>query len=233
VTFLPKLLGKVFYKGGSKRPVPVSISAPQERGDDGKRVKRDLSQVQKGAGVEGGRGSASPEKLAKEIEKSLGSALVHLAPGTSTAVKVGTAAMTDEEVSANIEAVVGGLTEKFVTKGWRNVRAIHIKGPETVAFPIWLANELWVEDQDVREQQKTFGKKSGSLEDGMENVKTITDGAEPATKKRKADAGVKVEDPDKHAKKKLKADKLAAEVASRKEKLKKQKQAAMAQVVDV
>lgn len=223
----------MFYKGGSKRPVPVSISAPQERGDDGKRVKRDLSQVQKGAGIEGGRGSASPEKLAKEIEKSLGSALVHLAPGTSTAVKVGTAAMTDEEVAANIEAVVSGLTEKFVTKGWRNVRAIHIKGPETVAFPIWLANELWVEDQDVREQQKTFGKKSRSLEDEVEDVKTTTHGAEPATKKRKADAGVKVEDPDKHAKKKLKADKLAAEVALRKEKLKKQKQVAMAQVVDV
>lgn len=229
MTFLPKLLGKVFYKGGSKRPVPVSIAAPQERGEDGKRIKRDPSAVHKGAGIEGGRGAAVPEKLAKEIEKSLSSALVHLAPGTSTAVKVGTAAMTEEEVSKNIEVVVSGLTQKFVTKGWRNVRAIHIKGPNTVAFPIWLANELWVEDQDVREQQKTFGKKSQPLDEGLDETKRIRNGAELANKKRKADTGVKVEDADKHAKKKLKADKLAAEVASRKEKLKKQKQAAMAE----
>ena len=239
VTFLPKMLGKVFYKGGVKRPVPISIAAQKER-EDGKRVKVDPAQLKKGAGVDGGRGFATPVAIAKEIESALSSALVHLAPGTTTSVRVGRAGMTPEEVSQNIEAVVSKLVEKFVTKGWRNIKAIHLKGTSTVALPIWHANELWVDDEDVHEEKKAFGKKLKPLEAAAE-AKKMTDGTDatesPGQKKRKRATGsaTKTEgkDADKHAAKKVKQDKLAEELATRKDKLKKQKEAVMAQVTEV
>jgi ribosome biogenesis protein UTP30 len=66
-------------------------------------------------------------------------------------------------LQANVEAVVNGLIEKFVPQQWRNVRAVHIKGPNTAALPIWLTEELWAEETQVLEQQEqsalTDGKK--------------------------------------------------------------------------
>jgi len=124
-----------------------------------------------------------------------------------------------------------------ITKGWRNIRSIHIKGPETVALPVWLTNELWVEDEDVHEQKKMFGKKPRPLIDGVPSdgsAKQITNGADGASsKKRKAESATKVENSDKHAKKKVKQEQLAAELAARKEKLKKSKEAVMAKATEV
>lgn len=183
------------------------------------------------------KGAGSPEHIAKEVERALGSALVHLAPGVSTAVKVGHASMAPEMVSANIEAVMKGLTEKFVTKGWRNVRAVHIKGPNSVAFPVWLASELWVDEEDVKEQKSTFGKKKDETK-AIEAPVAVEDAS--VSRKRKASTTAAatgkisdVADAAKHAKKKRKAessDKLAKEAALRKERLQKQKQEALAEV---
>jgi ribosome biogenesis protein UTP30 len=215
----------------------VTLGAQRERGEDGKRLKVDPAQKRKGGGIEGGRGAAGPVEIAKQIERAIDSALIHLAPGTTTSVKVGRSGMTAEQVSQNIEAVVAGLVEKFITKGWRNIRSIHIKGPETIALPVWLTNELWVEDEDVHEQKKMFGKKPRPLIDGVPSadaVKQITNGSDgAANKKRKAETATKVEGDDKHAKKKIKQEQLAAELALRKEKLKKQKEAVMSKATEV
>lgn len=138
-------LGKVFYKSSStKRPIPIRI----ERIDkvDGKRVK-DKASKEKGKA-----NFAAPAVVAAEIEKALNSATVNLAPAATTAVRVGSSNFTPEQLSENIQAVVDGLTAKYITKGWRNVKAIHIKGPSTMAMPIWLADELWLEETDVLEQ---------------------------------------------------------------------------------
>jgi len=174
------------------------------------------------------RGAASPTAMATQIQKALDSALVHLAPGATTSVKVAKAGFTPEMACQNIEAVVHGLTTKFVPKAWRGVRAIHIKGPSTVAFPVWLASELWAEEEDVLEKKKVYGKKDGKA---IEGAKQEARSAE-STKKRKAEEIDKPE-PAKHAKKKRKAEdneKMAADVASRKETLKKQKAEAMLEV---
>lgn len=238
VTLLPQILGKTFYSGGSKRPVPVNIAAPRKRDASGKTVK--LAPGEKKAPKKDGEGSsgASPADIAKEITKALSSALIHLAPGTSTSVKVAKANMTPEQVAQNIDAVLTGLSEKFIPKGWRNIRSINIKGPNSASYPIWEAGELWLDEEDVLEEKKRmFGNKGTkaikSTKEAVDAPKGIEEAAKTHAKlKRKAEASDKPA-ADKHTKKKRKAEvdeKLAAELALRKDRLKKQKAEALAEV---
>jgi ribosome biogenesis protein UTP30 len=217
ITQLPKLLGKTFYKSAAKRPVPINMQAAPPR-TDGKKVAR-----AKGDGVV--KETISPQKLAAEIEKTLKAALVALSPSTLTLVRVGFAGWPAEKLSENITAVANELITKFVPKKWRGVRAIHIKGPETTALPIWLANELWTDEADV-------------LEEGAEEMRAIE--APNVGKKRKAvEAAEEEPKNDKKIKKAKTAplpegndNNLDKEIALRKERLKKQKAEAAASVED-
>jgi ribosome biogenesis protein UTP30 len=65
------------------------------------------------------------------------------------------------------------MLEKFVTKGWRNVRSVHIKGPNTLALPIWLARELWVEEADVLEEAEAARTAEGAAPRGKRKRKEI------------------------------------------------------------
>ncbi|KAE8158450.1 ribosomal protein L1p/L10e family-domain-containing protein [Aspergillus tamarii] len=202
---LVNTLGKIFYKS-SKRPIPISIAKVEKK--DGKRVKKDPKQKSK----EEDSAFASPTIVAKEIEKALHSAPVQLAPATTASIRIGSSKFTPEQLSENVDAVVQGLTDKFITKGWRNIKALHIKGATTMAMPIWLANELWVEEGDV-------------AEDAAEaDVKTL-EGAK--NKKRKQNAeDEKLLEANKKAKKPKAADE-DEDTAARKEKLQKQKAKAL------
>ncbi|KAI9788050.1 MAG: hypothetical protein M1816_007262 [Peltula sp. TS41687] len=131
---LPKILGKVFYKGTSKRPVPVSLTGP--RND-----RRPLE--------EGVKSVAKPLTMADEIERTLSTALVHLSPSTSTSIRVGRASWEDYRVVENIEAVVDALIRTFISRKWRNIRALHVKGPSTAALPIFMTKQLWMDDKDI------------------------------------------------------------------------------------
>lgn len=144
---LVETLGKIFYQS-SKRPIPIRIEQIEKV--DGKRVKKDPKSKQNKE--ERKASFASPQVVAKEIEKALNSAPVYLAPSTTTSVRVGSTKFTPEQLAENVKAVVNGLTEKFITKGWRNVKAIHVKGTSTMALPIWLADELWLDETDVLEK---------------------------------------------------------------------------------
>ncbi|TVY60853.1 putative ribosome biogenesis protein [Lachnellula suecica] len=219
VTGLPKVLGKTMYKGGSKRPIPISIAAPTPE-TDGKRIKR--------AKGEDSQDAASPQAIAREIEKALAGTVVHLSPSASTSVKIGYSNWEAAQLAENVEAVANALIEKHVPQKWRGVKALHIKGERTAALPIWLADELWVTEADV-------------ITEEQENVLKVAN----VGKKRKAIESVPVEDvaveskKSKAKKQKLlpesNDDKLDQEIAARKEKLKKQKaQAAMdVEMVDV
>ncbi|KAJ9321567.1 hypothetical protein DTO027B5_3510 [Paecilomyces variotii] len=201
-------LGKIFYKS-SKRPIPVRIAGIEKV--DGKRVKKDPKK--KSANDEKDASVASPLIVAKEIEKALNSAPVHLAPSATTAIRVGVSNFTPQQLQENIEAVVKGLTEKFITKGWRNIKAIHIKGPNTIAMPIWLASELWVEETDV-------------LEDAAE-TKAI-EGANDKKRKSSAEEPKLLEENKKKKKSKTADDEDdAAALAARKQKLQQQKAKAL------
>ncbi|KAG0649319.1 ribosome biogenesis [Hyphodiscus hymeniophilus] len=202
ITMLAKALGKTFYKTQAKRPVPVNL-APAAKKEDGKTIKPDKSK--KGEKSQGGNPGTAKE-IAAEIEKALQSALVHLSPSTNTSVKVGYSSWDAQKLTENVEAVANGLIERFVPKKWRGVKSLHVKGESTAALPIWLSDEMWVEEGDV-------------VEEGAITANT--------GKKRKLGNAEKVEEGVKKEKKQKllesNDDNLDKEIKLRKEKLKKQK----------
>lgn len=239
ITYLPQVLGKVFYKGGSKRPIPVSLEGKRQSKDEQGNKRRKLSE----GGTKVVKTEVKPTDVAHEIERALSSALVHLAPSTTTAVKVGRASMEPGHLQANVETVVQGLVDRYVPQQWRNVRSVHIKGPNTVALPIWLAQELWESEQDVMDEplpvkEKTKKRKRSALAEAAEEPdfievpgpdgqmrklenpakrKSSVSGAEPALKSAKKPKGVPAEDVEVKVAGK-------AEKEARKEALKKQKE---------
>ncbi|CAK1361022.1 putative ribosome biogenesis protein [Cercospora beticola] len=243
ITYLPNTLGKVFYKGGSKRPIPITLEGKRqnvlENGEKRKKLAEGGSKVEKK--------DIRPEDVAHEITKALGAALVHLAPSTTTAIKVGKASMTAEQVQANVEAVVAGMVEKYVPQQWRNVRAVHVKGPETAALPIWLTEELWADEHDVLDEapsKENPGKKRkrSALTDANGNEYVEIPGPDGKMrkvekKKRKSDVAEVEEEPALPKKRKSESkeeveakEQEKAEKAARKEALKKQKDAAAGKV---
>ncbi|KAL9617658.1 MAG: hypothetical protein Q9160_007575 [Pyrenula sp. 1 TL-2023] len=142
---LVETLGKIFYKTTSKRPIPIAIS-PRRPIDkpDAKSKSQSASAVKKEAFI------APPAIVAQEIERTLDSVHVSTKPGTSIAVKVGWSSFSPAQLSENVGAAIEGMIDRFVAKGWRNIRSIHIKGPDTVALPIWLASDIWTGEDDIR-----------------------------------------------------------------------------------
>lgn len=155
-------------------------------------------------------------------------------PAATTSIRVGLASFPPAHIAVNIEAVVNGMVEKFVTKGWRNVRAVHIKGPNTMALPVWLAKELWVDEKDVleedearrraekrmqkgkrkrKDEEKEKGPKTGEIED------PLTEEASP--KLLKAETKPKA---TKKREKRVADEDLSAEMQARRKKLRLQKQ---------
>lgn len=203
ITRLVNTLGKTFYKT-SKRPIPVRIEEVQKV--NGKRIKKE--DRKRPATDEKYSAVASPAIVAKELERSLNSVPLNLSPAATTAVRVGTSGFSPQQLAENIDAVVKGLTEKFISKGWRNVKAIHIKGSNTMAMPIWLANELWVDNGDVHETESAENDQA-------------------ASKKRKPIERETAQKPKKSKKSSPKSDEDADLIAARKEKLQSQKDAAL------
>lgn len=219
---LPKVLGKTFYKTMLKRPIPVvlsSRSAPK-KGADGKKVKR----------PDGQTNAATPAQIAREIEKALGSALVSLSPTTNTAVRIGYAGWTAQQIAENVEAVVEVLVEKWVPQKWQNVRSIHIKGPETTALPIWVTDELWVDGKDVVSNEAA-AKTAEAATEKKESKKRKMVGA--AAEEQDGEATEESKEAPKKKNKKSKVvlegddDKLNTQIAARKASLRKQKAAAV------
>lgn len=207
---LPKVLGKTFYKTTQKRPIPVSLQAKAPK-VDGKRTKR--------VKTEGTVNAGTAADIAKEIEKASGAALVSLAPTTNTAIRIGYSGWKPEHIAENVDVVVKAMVEKWVPQKWRNMKSVYIKGPETTALPIWLTDELWLDDKDViadtteaKGEKSNIGKKRKSL-DG-------TDEVEPKKKAKKEKKQVE------EATAEGNDDKLDQQISERKTRLRKQKAAA-------
>ena len=217
VTMLPPILGKTFYGGGTKRPIPVNLE-PYSPKTDASKKPNPFSVVKKAKPTkEDGKPVASPQQCAKEIERALDSALIHLSPAATTSVRVGLSTFAPAQVAENVSVVVNGMVEKHITHGWRNVKAIHLKGPNTMALPIWLAEELWVDEGDIlgpeeAEEAKRLASQKGrkrkgrALTEGQGEQLRIEGPKDASGKKRK------LEDAD-----------LGAEMKERREKLRKQK----------
>ncbi|KAK6369338.1 proteasome-interacting protein cic1 [Exophiala oligosperma] len=178
ITRLPATLGKIFYKGSSKRPIPITIAQSQ-------RAKNDIKQ--KATKGEGAAAPAGPAVLAKEIDKAVDAVPVNLRPGTLVAVRVGLASFGPEQLAENIAAVVQNLIEKHVVKGWKNVRGIHIKGQSSTAVPIWLADDLWTEADDIAAAEAIEeGHLENEAEQGQKRKRSsrTTKGPQAGTRKR-------------------------------------------------
>lgn len=216
---LPKILGKVFYRS-HKRPVPVSLEPYRQTNAEGKRVTPKPA-------TEKSKALASPEQIAKEIEKTLGCAFVHLSPSNNVSVRIGLSSFTPEQVAENVEAVVTGLVEKFIPKGWRNVRGVHIKGPNTMALPIWLADELWVEEGDVLEDEeaekmKALAVKGGAKRKGRGLIKVEDENEGNRVKRERSEGNEKGE---REKRRRIEDTDLSKEMKERREKLREQKRA--------
>ncbi|KAK7750838.1 proteasome-interacting protein cic1 [Diatrype stigma] len=244
ITRLPQALGKSFYKSTAKRPIPVTITARLPKTADGKRAKR---AKKNGGGKEGDAATVNactPVQLAGEIERAVAAALVNLAPSAHTDVRVACAGWPVEHVAANVEAAARALVERFVPGKWRNVRGLYVKGSETTTLPVWLTEELWLEESDVvpdgsdkakallaakaakeaSSEKPNIGKKRKSLGEQQETeAEGKPDRAEKKAKKAKTTNKAPVAD-----KKVPEGDdaKLDKEISERKAALKKQKKAA-------
>lgn len=217
---LPKVLGKTFFKTTQKRPVPVFLQPRQAKKAEGKKVKQPK--------VEGAVNAATAAQIAKEVEKALASALVSLAPTTNTAVKIGWSDWTPEQIADNVDAVVTALVGKWIPQKWRNVKGIYIKGPETTALPIWLTEELWVDDKDViadsevkdtkaikGSEKANIGKKRKTLETAEEEEAAAAESPAPKKKAKKQQPAAESDDA-----------KLNEQIAERKTRLRARKAAA-------
>ncbi|KAF5017815.1 hypothetical protein F66182_10229 [Fusarium sp. NRRL 66182] len=205
---LPKVLGNTFYKTTQKRPIPVDLQAKAPK-VDGKRQKR--------VKTEGTVNAGTPAQIAKEVQKAIDSALVNLSPTTNTSIRIGYSGWAPEQIADNVDAVVTGLVEKWVPQKWRNMKSVYIKGPETTALPIWLADELWVDEKDViadddaakalKGEKANVGKKRKSLDNNDE-----ADAPAPTKKPKKQKKAPEGND-----------EKLDKQISDRKARLRKQK----------
>ena len=205
VTLLPRLLGKTVYES-SKRPLPVNLQG--SRSHHTKSALPGSTANQKSS-----LKAPVPQLIAKEIEKALRSARVHLSPSTTTAIQVGFSNFSTDQLQQNIEAIVEGMQQRFVPQGWRNIRAIHIKGPSTAALPVWLASQLWIEEDDVLEDKEAEEAKALESQKGRKRVHRDGEGqSRPLSKKRTKLLGTE--------------DGFSKEMAERREALRQQKRQA-------
>ena len=205
ITLLPRLLGKTLYET-SKRPIPVNIAGNKPRDEAGKKAK--VSKDSKSKTV------AAPTAMAKEIEKALSSAQVQLSPSVTTSVRIGFSTFEPEEIADNVAAAVEKLQAKFITKGWRNIRAIHIKGPNTAAVPIWQTSQLWIDDEDVLDEEQAKEAKLLASQKGRKR------------KGRELDAEAETDDAKSKKIKKSGEDGFSKEMTERREMLRQQKKEA-------
>jgi ribosome biogenesis protein UTP30 len=206
ITMLPRLLGKIFYEHG-KRPMPIRLAAPKVQDANGKYVKPAKTE---------GKSVLTPAGFAQEIEQALTSSRIHLTPSTTTAVQVGWSVFTPEAVAANITALIEGMVkDDIIPHGWRNIRSIHIKGPTTVALPVWMAEQLWVDEEDVIEDAEAAEiAKQREKKSGKRKGRVLEEEAEPGEKHKKIKAASEQN-----------ADDFSQEMATRREALRKAKQA--------
>ncbi|KAL2760232.1 hypothetical protein ACRALDRAFT_1053969 [Sodiomyces alcalophilus JCM 7366] len=243
VNRLPKVLGKTFYKTTTKRPIPVVIQSKAAKSDGKKKGGNNKDKDGKE-----GHNAGSAESIAAEVEKALSSALVNLTPSTNTSIRIGLARFSPEQLAANVDAVVAGLVEKWVPQKWKNVKSIYVKGPETAALPIWLTEELWLEETDVVaelpdsqkkaiKEKPNIGKKRKAVTEGKqeEEEEEEQEGATTGTPPKKAKKAKKEKKDKEKEKAALPAsndEELDKQIAERKAKLKKQKAKAKAALED-
>lgn len=229
ISYLAPILGKTFYKSTPKRPIPITLapSKPKEKKNPA------LPSTKKSKTQDCFTTLLAPAQIAKEINRALSATTVHLSSSTNTAMKVGIASFAAEQVAENIEAVMAGLTEKNLVS-WRNLRGVHVKGPNTMAVPVWLAEELWTDEGMILEEQqvraiKEKAKQKGKRKRDLVEAPVADSGKEIITGDKKHEGPIGNDGIDSRRKKAKRAaeEEMSAEMRERREKLRQQKREAM------
>ncbi|GAB5587735.1 proteasome-interacting protein cic1 [Umbelopsis nana] len=76
--------------------------------------------------------------LKAEIQKALDSTYMHLNAGSCSAIKVGTTAMSEQQIFENILTVVPQVVDN-IPKKWKNIQSINIKTSDSISLPIFNA----------------------------------------------------------------------------------------------
>lgn len=158
---------------------------------------------------------ATPDLVAHEIERTLSCAQVYLSPSATSSVRVGLSSFTPEQLTENVKTVVDGIVERFITKKWRNVRAIHIKGPNTMALPVWLADQLWIDEEDVLLEEEVRQRTNVNPRGSKKHIKK-KENFEDESKAFTDEAGKKI--------RKVVDREFSIEMKERREKLRQQKE---------
>ena len=209
IKIVADFLGKIFYSSKAKRPIPIRLTAGAFVDKNGKKDKEPQNVVGTAQGV------------AKEIETALNSTYLSMSASANTSIKIGNLSQTAAQIKDNTEAVIAAIIPKHIEQGWRNVRSLHIKGPATKALPIWLADELWVDDSQVLDEPykpKSIGegKTAQTKRKWEEWEEELLDENELAEKKAKREAkkakkaGPKKSSLSKEKRKALKQDALSS-----------------------
>lgn len=166
ITRLPKALGKVFYKGTAKRPIPVDLApSSSSKNESPKPPTTKTSKDERNAEV------GSPQQVAREIEKALSCVPVNLTSGHNIAVRAALHTFTADQVRENVTAVANGVIDRLVVSGWRNVKSLHIKTSDSIAIPIWLAEDLFVENKENDSIPTIDGVKEGGVATSEDSMK--------------------------------------------------------------
>ena len=240
VTYLSKILGKTFYDSTSKRPIPLRLQPSKSKEEKLNRKNTALPSAKPPKQTPDLRSIIPPAQMAHEIERTLSSTIVPLSSSITTVVRIGLSTFTPDQLTANVEAVVGTMIDRFVPSKWKGIRSIHIKGPSTMALPIYLAEELWEDETQVLEEaeierakldastqkekkRKTKKKKRALLEvDAVEQVIDGTGVAKVDSQRKEAGSSESKKKRKREADTEVDAG-MNAEMKERREKLRRQK----------
>lgn len=163
VTYLSKLLGKTFYSHTNKRPVPIHLEAYQDKAKKSAALPSTKSKKNEEPRT---RSVGTATAIAKEIEKTMSMTLVNLSPSVTTSVRIGLSSQAPKEVATNIISTTQQVVDKYVPRQWRGIKAIHVKGPNSMALPIWLADELWDDDEMIVADEQPSANQGAPAENG-------------------------------------------------------------------
>jgi ribosome biogenesis protein UTP30 len=172
---LPAALGKIFYQSTTKRPIPVSLTGKENWG---KKTKKTAYDRLKPKSKVPPNTIGKPEDVGADIEKALSTLAINLSPSPTLSVKIAYAAWPAEWIAENVDAVVDRVVLKYVPNKWNGLKSLFLKGPDTAALPIWMADELWRDQNDVLDE--------GEQETGVNMKKRTKDERQ---RKKEADKG--------------------------------------------
>tara|TARA_E500000178_G_C16856367_1_gene677557 strand:- start:84 stop:971 length:888 start_codon:yes stop_codon:yes gene_type:complete len=125
--------------------------------------------------------------LKKEIGRARDATYMYVGFGTALGIRSARLSFDENQIVENIMAIIEGAGEK-VPRKWKNIQAMHIKTPNSVALPIY--NKLEADEEEDEEEEKevkkkeTVSKKRKKKDDEKKDEKKEKKKSKKSTKKK-------------------------------------------------